>query len=379
MKAHTVVCRENGGRGDTRAIINDSIKPARQISELFQAVTAKLTPILRYGFSQLALYDSSTGQLATRGSYFPNGKGLIHEGLQFPISNTPAGRVFTTGKPMRMDRTQRLNRSDLIERLLAEGVRSGCCVALRSGGTIIGTFSVGSSRTYAFNSDTEQVLMAVSTDLGPLLEKTIMQNAQPLWNGSAQIPLSSATNQLLTSALLGRVRAGDIAIFHQLIRPYEKIIYSIAFSILHDHAEAEEVAQETVLKALTHLHQLHSPMKFRQWLLQIALNEARIRRRRNRHYLHEPLDTLEESFSFSSGPPGRDPIEQQEFQTALNHALHSLPPAYREIVVFRDLQERTVDETAAALGISVASVKTRLHRARRALRSRLSAEFLQTP
>jgi RNA polymerase sigma-70 factor (ECF subfamily) len=371
MKAHAPVYRENGR--ETHVIINDSIKPAKQISELFQSVTAKLTPILRYGFSQLTLYDSSTGQLATRGSYFPNGKGLIHEGLQFPIASTPAGRVFTTGKPMRMNRTQRLSRSDLIERLLAEGVRSGCCVPLRSGGTIIGTFSIGSSRTHAFNSDTEQVLMAVSTDLGPLLEGTVAPNAQP----SAQIPFSSATNQLLMSGLVGRVRAGDIAIFHELIRPCEKIIHSIAFSILHDHAEAEEVSQETVLKALTHLHQLHSPTKFRQWLLQIALNEARIRRRHNRHYLHEPLEILEESSSFSSAPPGRDPVEHQEFQTALNSALHSLAPAYREIVILRDIQQRTVNETATALGISVATVKTRLHRARRALRNNLSAEFLQ--
>ncbi len=367
--------RENDGCGETRVLVNDSIKPAKQISELFRAVTAKLTPILRYGFSQLALYDSSTGQLTTRGSYFPNGKGLIHEGLRFPIANTPAGRVFTSGKPMRMDRTQRLHRSDLIDRLLAEGVRSGCCVALRSGNSVIGTFSIGSSRTHAFSSETERLLMAVSTDLGVLIERSLpYSDARQLKNDTAQIPFSSATNELLTSTLVSYIRNGDMGLFRELIRPYEKVIYSIAYSILQHHAEAEEVAQETLLKALTHLHQLHSPAKFRQWLLQIALNEARIRRRQNKHYIYEPLDTSEERFSFFSAPT-RDPVEHGEFQSALNRALNSLPPAYREIVTLRDVQDRTVIETATALGISVASVKTRLHRARRALRARLSAEF----
>lgn len=363
------IAYESGGVQETHVVVNDSIKPAKHLSELFHAVTARLTPILHYGFSQLVLYEPAMDQLVTRGSFFPNGKGLIHEGLRFPIATTPAGRVFTTGKPMRMNKTQNLPRTDVIDRLLAEGVRSGCSVPLRSGSAILGTFNVGSSRTYAFNSETEQLLMAVGADLGVLIGRMT-----PIKPYAQQIPFSSTTNVLLTSALVGEIRKGDLSLFHEVIRPYEKTIYSIAFSILHDHAEAEEVAQETVLKALTHLQQLHSPLKFRQWLLQIALNEARIRRRHNRHYRHEPLDFSKESFSFSA-PPEKDSVEHQEFQAALNRALYSLPPPYREIVLLRDIQDCTVRETAAALGISVATVKTRLHRARKALRNKLAPEF----
>lgn len=357
--------RATSGGGETHAVANDSIRPVAEVSQLFQALTARLTPILRYGFSQLVLYDSTTDKLVTRGSYFPNGKGLIQEGFRFPIVNTPAGRVFTSGKPMRMNNTENLARTDLIERLLAEGVRSGCCVPLRCGSNVIGTFSIGSSRTHAFRSETEQLLMAVGTDLGVLLKRTL-----PIKSDAAHHPFSSNTDELLTSALIGHIRKGEMSLFHELIRPYEKTIYSIAFSILHDHADAEDVAQETVLKAFTHLQQLHSPTKFRRWLLRIALNEARMRRRHNEHYRHEPIDLSKESISISA-PPGREPVTHEEFQIALNRALHSLPPQYREIVVLRDMRDLNVIETAATLGISVASVKTRLHRARKALRNNL--------
>ncbi len=184
--------------------------PPTTISEIFQAITAKLTPILHYGFSQLVLYDPSTGQLATRGSYFPNGKGLIHEGLQFPIANTPAGRVFTSAKSMRMDKTENLRRTDLIERLLAEGVRSGCCVPLQSGRTIIGTFSIGSSRASAFNTETEQLLMAVGSNLGALLTHNSPQpTIRQLTSEAAHLSFSSAIINLLNSALVERVRAGN--------------------------------------------------------------------------------------------------------------------------------------------------------------------------
>ncbi len=162
-----------------------------------------------------------------------------------------------------------------------------------------------------------------------------------------------------------------------MIRPYEKVIYSIAYSILRDHAEAEEVSQEALLKAFTHLHQLHSPAKFRQWLLQIALNEARIRRRQNRNYIHEPLEPPEQSSSFAS-PPTHDAIERRELQAALRRGLSALPPAYREVVILRDIQERAITEIAIALGISTANVKIRLHRARKVLRGALSPEFLRT-
>ncbi len=365
---------ENSRHGRRQIVV----KSSKHISELFQSVTAKLTPILRYDFSQLVLYDSTTGQLTTRGSYFPKGKGLIPEGLLFPIRDSPAGRVFTTGRPMRMNKTENLPRSDLIERLLAEGVRSGCCVPLRSGSTIIGTFNIGSIRTHAFNSETEQLLMAVGTDLGELLERVSPHaNGRLASSEAGQIPFSAATNNLLASALIGRVLAGDAALFHELIRPYEKVVYSIAYSILSDHAEAEEVSQETLLKALTHLRQLHSPAKFRQWLLQIALNEARIRRRQNKKYVHEPLDLPEQKFSFPS-PPANDPIEQRETHAALRHGLFALPPSYREVIILHDIQERSVAETAIALGISIGNVKTRLHRARKALRRALPPLFPRT-
>lgn len=84
--------------------------------------------------------------------------------------------------------------------------------------------------------------------------------------------------------------AGQKQLFHELIRPYERLIYWTAFSILGNHGDAEEVAQETLLKAFSHLVQLRSDDKFKGWLLLIAVNEARMRRRKNHQHLFEPIE-----------------------------------------------------------------------------------------
>jgi RNA polymerase sigma-70 factor (ECF subfamily) len=185
-------------------------------------------------------------------------------------------------------------------------------------------------------------------------------------------------------ALIERIRRGERALFHELIRPYERGVYLAAYSILRNEADAEEVAQESILKAFLHLGQLREGEKFKSWLLLIVVNEARMRRRKDRRHLYESVDDPGAESEEGEFVPRQfadwreipsESLERAEVRAAVGRALASLPGIYREVFVLRDVQHLTVTETAEALDISVAAVKTRLHRARLQMREQLAPAF----
>src|SRR5260370_10432956 len=146
------------------------------------------------------------------------------------------------------------------------------------------------------------------------------------------------------SALIERIRGGEKALFYELIRPYERSVYLSAYSVLHNQADAEEVVQETLLKDFTHLDELRSTDKFKSWLLLININEARMRRRKDRHHLYESLEehameTDEGEFMPRQFADWRDIpsdiAERKEIQAAVRSALASLPGKYRAVFVRR--------------------------------------------
>ena len=186
------------------------------------------------------------------------------------------------------------------------------------------------------------------------------------------------------SVLIARIKAGEKHLFHDLIRPYERSVYLVALSILRNQDDAEDVSQETILKAFMHLEQLREEDKFKGWLLQIATNEARLRRRKDRKHLYEYID--EESAESEDGEfmPRQfadwreipsEALEREDIRKAIGTALQALPEKYREVFVLRDVQHLGVEETGRALGISIPSVKTRLHRARLMMREQLAPIF----
>jgi RNA polymerase sigma-70 factor (ECF subfamily) len=186
------------------------------------------------------------------------------------------------------------------------------------------------------------------------------------------------------AALIDRIRAGETELFLELVRPYERSIYLLAFSVLKNEADAEDSAQETVLKAFKHLHQLTAVEKFKSWLLQIAMNEARLLRRKDRAHLYESLEQGLEAEESSEFMPRQfadwreipsELLERKEVREHLNKALYDLPEIYREIFLLRDVQQFDEGETAAALGISKAAAKARVHRARLQLREKLAPIF----
>jgi RNA polymerase sigma-70 factor (ECF subfamily) len=183
--------------------------------------------------------------------------------------------------------------------------------------------------------------------------------------------------------LIARVCDGDREAFHELVRPYERAVYFAAKSILHNDADAEEAAQEAVLKAFTHIRSFRGESKFSTWLIQITVNEARMKLRKDHRHLYDSLDepkTDEEGdywpldFADWREIPS-EALEREELRGALNRALDSLSPKCREVLICRDIQQLSTEETALILGTSKSNVKTRLTRARLQMRDALAPGF----
>ncbi len=184
------------------------------------------------------------------------------------------------------------------------------------------------------------------------------------------------------SDVIAAILAGETQLFHELIRPYERSVYMVALSMLKDSADAEDVAQESFLKAYCGLAKFRAESKFSTWLISIAINEARSRLRKQKTSRTESLDVTSEDGAPVSPAALTDwreipseILERQEVRLLLQEAVTELPTIYREVFVLRDMEELSVNESAAVLGISVASVKVRLHRARIMLQKRLAPQL----
>ena len=156
-------------------------------------------------------------------------------------------------------------------------------------------------------------------------------------------------------------------------------MYATAFAILRNEADAEDVAQEAVLKAFKHIRQFRAEARFSTWLIQITVNEARMRRRKAHANIMEPIaDRPDDEGNYTPRDFAdwreipSETLERNEIRQKLAEALAGLGQIYREVFVLRDMQRLSIDETARALGISTASVKTRLLRARLMLRDLLA-------
>lgn len=181
------------------------------------------------------------------------------------------------------------------------------------------------------------------------------------------------------TALIARVLDGETNLFHELIRPYERLVYVTIFAILRNEAEAEDGAQETMISAFRNLKSFRGDAKFSTWLVTIAMNEARKRLRKAKATAEDSLDEpMEESagkFTPAVLTDWREiplrALERKELREKLQDAVATLPEKYREVFVLRDIEELNQEETAAALGINVTLVKVRLHRARMMLQKQL--------
>ena len=182
-------------------------------------------------------------------------------------------------------------------------------------------------------------------------------------------------------ALIERVCSGEKQLFYELISPYERRVYVAAVSVLQNEADAEEAAQEAFLKAFVHLHSFRGDAKFSTWLIQIAVNEARRKRRKDHKFPYDSTSTrrrrvrkvtiIRRILQIGAGTPS-ETLQRAELRTALRNAIASLNPSFHEVFVMRDIQNLSIAETAEVLQISQALVKTRLLRARLKIRDALA-------
>jgi RNA polymerase sigma-70 factor (ECF subfamily) len=184
------------------------------------------------------------------------------------------------------------------------------------------------------------------------------------------------------STLVAQSRRGDTVAFGELVRRYEAKIFRLAQHVTQNREDAEDVLQETFMKAYEHLDQFQGNSKFYTWIVRIAVNQALMKLRRRKTdksvSLDETIDTGEDTIVREIAAWDEDPeqrFSREELGGILDTAVDSLEPPYRSVFVLRDIEELSTEETADALGLSIPAVKSRLLRARLQLREKLTRYF----
>ena len=172
-----------------------------------------------------------------------------------------------------------------------------------------------------------------------------------------------------------RLQHGETEAFEILVRRHEKTIFNLVYRMLGDYDEAAEISQEVFLSAFRAVGQFRGEANFSTWLYRIALNHASTRRRSlgTRQQRMLPIESANPLSDPEPGPP--EILEKQEIRERVQLALNQLDPEDAAVILLRDLQDVPYDEVARMLEIPVGTVKSRLHRARQALKSRLASYF----
>ncbi len=178
--------------------------------------------------------------------------------------------------------------------------------------------------------------------------------------------------------LAAQAKQGDRSAFTELVNRYARNIFRLARHITKNDQDAEDVLQETFLKAYSRLDQFHGDSKFYTWLVRIGVNESlmKIRRRKDGKFvaLDQELDTGEGTFVKELPADVENPEEhygREEIREALARAIDGLADSYKTVFVLRDVDGLSTEETAQALELSVPAVKSRLLRARLQMRDKL--------
>ena len=206
-------------------------------------------------------------------------------------------------------------------------------------------------------------------------------------------PMSSIANPIqqdrqgqdrdLDASLVERVQGGDTEAYAELVKRHEKRVYRTLMGITGVREDAEDGAQNAFLKAYLHLNDFQGASRFSTWLLRIAINEGleRLRRRKQTISIDEEVEGEEESYKPREFRDWRDNPEQvytkDELRSLVEKEVMKLPVKYRVVVMLRDLEEQSTEETATALGLEISTVKTRLLRGRLMLREALAPYFLR--
>jgi RNA polymerase sigma-70 factor (ECF subfamily) len=183
-------------------------------------------------------------------------------------------------------------------------------------------------------------------------------------------------------ALVTEAKAGSYEAFEELVGRYEKKIYRLGMNITGNPEDAEDVLQETFLKAFQHLPEFREDSRFYTWIVRIAVNEGLMKLRKRRSDKSVPMeDSVDDEGAVMPRevadwrPNPEQQLAQAELETILNDAARSLPPTFRTVFFLRDVEGLSTQETAELLHLTPSAVKARLFRARLQLRDELAKTF----
>jgi len=184
--------------------------------------------------------------------------------------------------------------------------------------------------------------------------------------------------------LVRRIRAGDSSQFELLAARYASKIYGLAMRLMRNPSDAKDAVQDTFLLVYTKLDGFRSESAFGTWLYKVALNSIYMKLRQRKRAAEDNIEdylpkfdgqgTMQGMVRTFGEDPEREAIRQQS-TAAVREAIGRLPAEYRVVLVARDIDDLSSEETAEALGLTVAAVKSRLHRARLFLRQQLENKF----
>jgi RNA polymerase sigma-70 factor (ECF subfamily) len=199
--------------------------------------------------------------------------------------------------------------------------------------------------------------------------------------GNLLVKPKSNTSELMVSdgisdaECLRRLHQGDTDAFEILVRRHQKTIFNLVYRMLGDYDEAAEISQEAFLSAYRAIGQFRGDANFSTWLYRIALNHAHTRRKSlvNQQQRLVPMDSTEPICD--GRPDPEEAAQRKQIQVRVQDALNSLEPDDAKIILLKDLQDIPYEEVARVLEVPVGTVKSRLHRARRALKEKLAPFF----
>ncbi|KJS82612.1 MAG: hypothetical protein JM58_14760 [Peptococcaceae bacterium BICA1-8] len=186
---------------------------------------------------------------------------------------------------------------------------------------------------------------------------------------------------LLEEELITRSQNGDMDSFEELIVRYERRVYSIAFRFMGNQEDASDLAQEAFLKAYQAIKNFRQEASFSTWICRIVSNVCRDQLRKAKRTIQSSLDeevwleegTVTKQFKDNS-PTAEQVYERKELKEYLQGLIDNLNPEYRMVVVLRDIQGYSYEEIAEMLDCSLGTVKSRLNRARKALREQINSD-----
>lgn len=180
--------------------------------------------------------------------------------------------------------------------------------------------------------------------------------------------------------LVERSKKGDREAFEHLVRLYENKVYTIAYRLMGNHADASDLAQDAFIKIYQALPNFRGDSSFSTWIYHITVNvcrdELRKRQRRPTVSLDEPTGENNTTYEIRSNAPGpEEMLDRSETQAMIQECLNNLSDDYRTILVMREIQDLAYEEIAELLGCSLGTVKSRLSRARQALKEKISKQM----